>query len=67
MPKESSALVIETWAQAAANVSSHQRDYVIEILKEIRDSEHALHKQKSDHTLEEQKKSEESRPDAAVR
>ena len=26
----------ETWAQAAANVSSHQRDFVIEIFKEPR-------------------------------
>ena len=58
MPKEKLALVSETWAQAAANVSSHQRDYVIEVLKELRESERAADKVKTDRASDEKKKDE---------
>jgi hypothetical protein len=37
--KLSSALVNETWAQAARNTSGHQRDYVIEALKKKGDAD----------------------------
>jgi hypothetical protein len=37
--KQSSALLNETWAQAARNASGHQRDYVIEALKKKGDAD----------------------------
>jgi hypothetical protein len=44
--KQGSALLIETWAQAARNTSGHQRDYVIEVLKKRGDLERSASEQR---------------------